>query len=544
MTLRRRDNPVISPSTSPEIWPRDDILAPNSDTESEPLVKRRKHIDQIAQFYRDGGELVLISTTLRGPVIQNPWRRPPPPPPPPPPPEKERRKRKRNPKVASAASAAKDRKVDRYFVAQKNSQERDAVVAGKKKMSEMETHIVEKENTIVAEKSSQQKVAGETTAAEKEFKAVPRVIDFNMVPQSTDIPSQNYPSLQIITPARQARPAQPISSELDDSNTLRPENAITHSDQGVGLFDSPTPEKPTSPRITAAEPTARELESIRNLISQEPPQEPLSNHDPSSGLFDDPTPQPISTKSPPPPAPPEYTPPDSFPRILPSSLTKRPSNQSFSPVNKPFGPLELSRLEEMSSLQTSSTPTRRRSHHRSQSKRRRSSSVTLLPSVPPQRPSLQRSHSHQTTPSNGKTPLNTQSMYDHANQSFNAIVQPPTKQPITPLLPAATFTSRPPTPRNALLFTPFRVLNTSPVRGEDEEEEGGRLSFKLGDGESPLTYSPLVRADGPELWGDMRGFMGTWSLEEEVEKYKALGGKEGEGSDESQSKSQGVLVAA
>lgn len=70
------------------------------------------------------------------------------------------------------------------------------------------------------------------------------------------------------------------------------------------------------------------------------------------------------------------------------------------------------------------------------------------------------------------------------------------------------------------------------------------MSFKLGDGESPLTYSPLLRADGPELWGNMRGFMGAWSLEEEVEKYKALAGKEGEGSGESQSQSQGFLVAA
>src|SRR5277367_5027981 len=76
MTLRRREaNPVISPPRSTEIWPRDDILAVNSDTESEPLVKRRKHIDKIAQFCRDGGDLVLISTTLRGPIGYNPWKR-------------------------------------------------------------------------------------------------------------------------------------------------------------------------------------------------------------------------------------------------------------------------------------------------------------------------------------------------------------------------------------------------------------------------------------------------------------------------------------
>ena len=531
MPLRRRENPVISPPpTDPDIWPDDDILAPNSDTEAEPLVKRRKHIDQIAQFCRDGGELVLISTTLRGPIIQNPWKRRPPPPS-----EKESRrgglkdagerlgKRKRK-TTKVAVAAAKDGKVDRYFVAQKNSQERD--VAVKKQGSEVESRIVDKENAMITEKSSQQKVL---EGRVPEFKAVPRVIDFDMVPQSTDIPSQHYPSLQLIAPVHE--PAQQISPRLDDSNTLRPENAIIHSDGEVELFDAPTPEKPTSPKKTAPEATARELESIQNLIGAESTPKTPSSNDPDQGLYDDPTPQPICTESPPPPPPvAKHTPPDSFPRILPSSLTNRPSRQSFSPIN-PIGPLELSRLDEMKSLQTSST---HRHNRPPPFKRRRSSSVTLLPVA--SRPILQRSHSHQqTTPQNPSPPLNTQSMYDLANQSFNAIVQQP-KQPTTPLLPAATFTSsKPCTPRPAQLFTPFRVLNTSPVH---DEEEVGRLSFKLGDGgESPLTYSPLVRGEGRELWGDMKGFMGTWTLEEEVEKYKALG-KGGEASAESQSQSQ------
>jgi hypothetical protein len=537
MTLRKRGaNPVISPAQSPELWPRDDILAPNSDTESEPLVKRRKHIDQIAQFCRDGGDLMLISTTLRGPVTQNPWRRQTPV-------ETDRRnggeakeagerlgKRKRKGK----GTGVKDGKVDRYFVAQKNSQERDVMV--KKVKKDVETFVVDKENAIVAETSQQQQ---KETEVEEQFKAVPRIIDFDVVPQSTDITSQNYPSLQLIMPVHE--PAQPIPSTLDDSNTLRPENAMIHSDDGVALFDAPTPEKPTtSPKKTAPEPTAQELEVIRYLIGDEQshPQTPIKEEVHEEGLYDDPTPQPISTKSPT--TTTKYTPPDSFPRILPSSLTNRPSpHPSFSPVIKP-GPLELSRLDEINSLQNSShrrhkhpSPTNPSTHR----KRRRSSSGTLMPSLPT-RPPLQRSQSHQT-PQQKTTPLNTQSMFDLANQSFNAIVQHP-KQPMcsTPLLPSVTFTTKPPTPNPAPFFTPFRELNRSPVREE--------VSFKLGEEESPLTYSPLVGGRGvEELWGDVRGFIGTWSLEEEVEKYKAMAaGKEGEavGSGESQSQSQGCLV--
>src|SRR5271155_1279968 len=158
MTLPRRgaNKPVISPAHSPEIWPRDDILAANSDTESEPLVKRRKHIDKIAQFCRDGGDLMLISTTLRGPVIKNPWRRQIPV-------ETDRRnggevkeagerlgKRKRKRK----GTGVKDGKVDRYFVAQKNSQERDVMV--KKGKKDVETFVVDKENATVAEISQRQ----------------------------------------------------------------------------------------------------------------------------------------------------------------------------------------------------------------------------------------------------------------------------------------------------------------------------------------------------------------------------------------------------
>src|SRR5271170_3342182 len=262
MTLRKTGaNSVILPAQSPEIWPRDDILAANSDTESEPLVKRRKHIDKIAQFCRDGGDLLLISTTLRGPVIKNPWRRQIPV-------ETDRRnggdvkeagerlgKRKRKGKE----TGVKDGKVDRYFVAQKNSQERDVMV--KKGKKDVETFVVDKENAIVEQQQKE-------TEVEEQFKAVPRIIDFDVVPQSTDITSQNYPSLQLIVPVHE--PAQPISSTLDDSNTLRPENAMIHSDEGVALFDAPTPEKhTTSPKKTATEPTARELEIIRNLIGDE-----------------------------------------------------------------------------------------------------------------------------------------------------------------------------------------------------------------------------------------------------------------------------------
>ena len=57
------------------IWSSDEELAPNSDTECEPLGKRRKHIEQIAQYCRDGGELCLLSVALRGPITRNPWAR-------------------------------------------------------------------------------------------------------------------------------------------------------------------------------------------------------------------------------------------------------------------------------------------------------------------------------------------------------------------------------------------------------------------------------------------------------------------------------------
>ena len=525
MALRRRDNPVISLTGSPEVWPRDDILAANSDTECEPLEKRRKHIDQIAQFYRDGGELVLISTTFRGRVIQNPWRRRKTT-------ETENRrgevkegverlgKRKRKVKMVGA----KDGKVDRYFVTQKNSQERDA--AAKNKKSNLDTCVVGKESAIVREKSSRQEGLEET----EQFKAVPRIIDFDVVPQSTDIPSQNFPSLQLIAPVHQH--AQPIASAWDDSNTIRPECSTICTDDGDGLFDAPTPQKLSTPKKTLSQPTSGEFESIQNLIGEETPPEVTGEDDQDAGLYDNPTPPPNSTKS-----PTKCTPPDVFHPVLPSSLTNRPP-LSPSSLTATYGPLELCRLEETYKLETISREQSSRSRPQTPSvtkslshlKRRRSSSVSLTPSVPP-RPPLERCQFQHHTPTQTTPTLNTQSMFDLANQSFNAIVQDPT----TPLLPAATFTTKPPTPQNPPAFTPFRELNKSP------EQE---VSFRVGE-ESPLTYSPLGGGVAvEELWGVGRGLLiGTWNLDEEVEKFQAGKGKDGDGgSAESQSQSHRCLV--
>src|SRR5271169_1525206 len=73
MTTRRK--PLSGNGKTRKTSVRDQILVANSDTECEPLPKRRKHIEQIAQYVRDGGELYLISTALRGPVTSNPWAR-------------------------------------------------------------------------------------------------------------------------------------------------------------------------------------------------------------------------------------------------------------------------------------------------------------------------------------------------------------------------------------------------------------------------------------------------------------------------------------
>ena len=102
-------------------------------------------------------------------------------------------------------------------------------------------------------------------------------------------------------------------------------------------------------------------------------------------------------------------------------------------------------------------------------------------------------------------------MLDLANQSFNAILPPVTPSPA--LLPAAPFTT---VSQHALGFTPFSQLNTSPPRD--------RLSFKLtcAEGDSPLTYSPGQKDATIEdvLWGDIKGFLGVWDLDDEVRKYR------------------------
>jgi hypothetical protein len=121
----------------------DTILAPNSDTEGEPLAKRQKRIERIADVYREGGEITLVSTSLRGPVVKNPWAR--------------RKKIDETPESVEIYEVArvkkrrkpapiKDSKVDQYFPAQKNSQEKKVIqkkIEVKKYAAEVEDPIVE-----------------------------------------------------------------------------------------------------------------------------------------------------------------------------------------------------------------------------------------------------------------------------------------------------------------------------------------------------------------------------------------------------------------
>ena len=46
------------------------------------------------------------------------------------------------------------------------------------------------------------------------------------------------------------------------------------------------------------------------------------------------------------------------------------------------------------------------------------------------------------------------------------------------------------------------------------------MSFRFEMLESPLTYSPLVGKGEEVLWGEVRGLLGGWNLDEEVGKYK------------------------
>jgi hypothetical protein len=484
------------------IWSADEELAPNSDTECEPLLKRHKHIEQIAQYCRDGGELYLLSVTLRGPITRNPWARRKP--------EASVEKReaiqdvervgKRKRKVGKVtATTAKNGKVNQYFPSQKNSQERDLM---QKKTSADEYAG----NSIVD--SSMEDVKRTKERSPSPFKAVPRVIDFDRIPPSTDIPSQNFPSLQLIAPNQ---PAQPHSIS-PNCIALNNEQHNVDVDDVIGLIDAPTP----PPKVTLAKeplvkPTSGELESIRNLIGDVSQDKSSASQD-NKGLLDDLTPQPTSTSAS------RLRSTSSDIPILPPSLTAHRSPPTFSPIKA--GPLELSRFIEMNTLLNSEYSTHKPSPNKSKHIRRRSSSQLDPPH--PLRPPFQRSQTLHTLSKPLTPPLNTQSMLDQANQSFNAIL-PPMTPSSSHLLPAAPLTST----KLAAGFTPFRELNISPVREA--------ILFKLTE-DSPLTYSPADRPVTEDvLWGDIKGFLGTWNLDEEVTKHKqdvASTGKDGSQSQE------------
>jgi hypothetical protein len=523
MTSRKRKATSRSPSSRddiPDNWPTDDILAPNSDTECEPLSKRRKHIEEIAQYCRDGGDLYLISTSLRGPIVNNPWAR-----------KKAAvidvsqdvvkkvvRRGKKQTKVrkttAKGAPLVKDGKVDRYFPAQKNSQEREVV----EKKQNIQKYAVEKEDPIALTYESDDTLRRADVkemgcgnglsgiGSPEPLRAVPRMIDFDNIPQSTAIASQNYPSLQLITTRRQSAHIIPTASDPIGTPSNESDKSEQNTDDDGGLLDVPTPEKTTVVNPKTAIPTTEELQSIRNLIgdNSQPakvPEDPDKGlyDDPDKGLYDDPTPPKDSNPSP---VEPSNSP--SSGTILPASLTNR-TPPSFSPINasslKSALPKLLPLSEPVTSVLADQSNRQTRSPSRKQSAKKLIRSTSLLDPVPINSSPrlLQRSQTHNIQTHYPATPpLNTQNMLDQANQSFDAI------------LPAV------PTSNKKPMFTPFRELNTSP------EHEG--FSFRLSE-ESPLTYTP-GRGDSKVeevLWAEVKGFLGNWNLEEEVDKIKGIG---------------------
>ena len=501
VALKNRKRPTDKDMVDSAIWSADEELAPNSDTECEPLSKRHKHIEQIAQYCRDGGELYLLSVTLRAPITRNPWAR-----------RKsevsvEKREavqdaegvRKRKRRVGKvAATTAKNGKVNQYFPAQKNSQEREMV----QKKTSAEEYAG---NSIVD--TSKKDAIQTREKSPSPFKAVPRMIDFDQIPQSTDIPSQNFPSLQLIAPNQSAQPHSISPNCIDPNN----EQHAQEVDDVIGLIDAPTPPgKTTLLKEPLVKPTSGQIESIRKLIG-DVSQNKSSATQEDSGLFDDPTPRTISTSTP------RIHSTSSDSLILPPSLTNHRSPPTFSPIKA--GPLELSRLVEMNGLLNSESSIHKTSPNKSKHIRRRSSSQLDPPH--PLRPPFQRSQTHNTLSKPSTPPLNTQSMLDQANQSFNAIVPPMTPSPSL-LLPAAPLTST----KLPGGFTPFRELNASPVREA--------ISFKLTE-DSPLTYSPAGRPVTEDvLWGDIKEFLGTWNLDEEVSKYKQEADSTGKDGSQSQ----------
>jgi hypothetical protein len=477
----------------------DDILALNSDTEREPLWKRRKQIEAIAEFVRNDGELHLISTTLRGPFITNPWAR--------------RKKaegvkvkvretfvqkaRARPKKARTKSKIVKDSKVDRYFPAQKNSQEREAL---SKQNPEKYAH--EKEDPIVCDDEPKSQVQGNLekilSQESPTVRLIPRKIDFDNIPTSADVPSQQFPTLQLLSPpVVLAQPRQTAPESISTTSNQVSSGSVPADD---GLLDAPTPETKTPRKEVFPLLTPAQLQCIRNLMGDEPLIQPAEQSD--NGLCDPPTPSPLHES----PIRQQSTPKSSVPQaqlqtpipenpteeeesphphpheessdaILPASLTNRAP--SFSPVKS--SPLKLS-ANEINILP----------HSQSQSQHK-----ILSPSKSPR----QHESSPPTPSSHRQT---TQTLLDQANESFNAIITPAS------LLPAPIISTKLP---NGL--TPFRELNASPPAPE--------ISFRFtatGVEDSPLTYSPLMKKGEEGLWREVKSLLGRWDLDEEVSRVR------------------------
>jgi len=523
----------------------DDILAPNSDTECEQLSKRIERIAEIARHVGEGGELYLISTALRGPIEVNPWKR------------KEPvldvsvkdgatlRTRKRQRKAAgvknSSMGTVKDGKVDQYFPAQKNSQERDS---GKGKESEraVKKYAVEADHPIIsddAEVDSRTTMTKDGCAFPRKrspsgspypVKAVPRIIDFDRVQPSASIPSSNFPSLQIIR--THYEPAQRLSSlshSTDDSigESTAKESSAAGNDC-LRLVDAPIPERNSTKKALAGSPTEYDIELIRDLVGDPSQKDQVEDAPTNLGLFDGPTPplqkpiDPAQITSPSirslKPSPNDFTP------ILPASIT-RCSHFNSSPTRSP---LEI--LSPLMHLNTT-LPGRRK-----KGRRLSSSSSNVVPhSKLAERIPFQRSQTHDGVifPAISATsPLNTQALFDRANESFNNAVLPT----ITPtLLPSATL--HPANPRSQTGFTPFKDLNRSPT---PREPVSFRLASVQGVEDSPLAYSPVNQE---ALWNDIKGILrnSSWDLGEDVD--KAVRGSGG-GESTSHNQSQECIIGA
>jgi hypothetical protein len=457
----------------------------------------------------------LLSTTLQGPATVNPWKR------------KHpildlgvmetttsktgKRKRKRE-GVKTSVGTGNVGKVSQYFPVQKNSQERDI---GKSKGSgkAVGKYAIEADDPIISDDTTTQTHAVTTPngcvsqskhahfTSPGPVKAIPRIIDFDQLPPSASIPSSNFPSLQVIR--NNYEPGQrlsPLRDPIDNSTVEGTSRASSGTgDDCLGLLDEPTPQQQNVKKSVLSTPK-QDLESIHKLVGDPSQIDEAENTPFNLELFDDPTPthyKPLSprktvsrSKLATLPSPNDFTP------ILPASIT-RCSRLTSSPRKSP-----LQVLSPLPHLNTP-VPSRRRND------RRRSSSFSgLLPAANPERVALQRSQTH-----NGvlprSPPLNTQALFDRANESFNNAILPTITTPS--LLPPVSLIPSNVKPRTG--FTPFKDLNRSPTPRDS-------LSFQLSSAQvdgSPLSYSPVNQE---ALWNDIEGILSkaAWDLQEEVDK--------------------------